>query len=57
MRRAVALLPPAQRLLLFLREYEGLRYREIAEVLGIPQGTVESRLHAARMRVARELEG
>ena len=54
-RRAVAALPTQQRIVLFLREYEGLRYREIAEVLQIPIGTVESRLHAARKRVAKEL--
>jgi len=55
-RRAVAALPPAQRVVLFLREYEGLRYREIAAILKIPLGTVESRLHAARRRVAKELD-
>ncbi|MGH7162287.1 MAG: RNA polymerase sigma factor [Planctomycetota bacterium] len=54
-RRAVAALPPEQRIVLVLREYEGLRYREIAAIVGIPLGTVESRLHAARLRVAREL--
>jgi len=54
-RRAIALLPPGQRIVLFLREYEGLRYAEIADVLGVPIGTVESRLHTARRRVAKEL--
>jgi RNA polymerase sigma-70 factor (ECF subfamily) len=54
-RGAVLKLPPEQRLVLMLREYEGLRYREIAAVLGIPIGTVESRLHAARRRVAEDL--
>lgn len=54
-RKAVLALSPEQRLILFLREYEGLRYREIAAILGIPMGTVESRLHAARQGVAREL--
>jgi RNA polymerase sigma-70 factor (ECF subfamily) len=54
-RRAVGALPVAQRLVLVLREYEGLRYREIAAALGVPIGTVESRLHAARRRLAKEL--
>lgn len=54
-RRAVLKLPAEFRLVLILREYEGLPYREIAEVVGIPIGTVESRLHTARRRVAKEL--
>jgi len=33
---------------LVLREMEGLDYDEIAQTLGIPVGTVRSRLHAAR---------
>jgi len=55
-RRAVLKLPPELRLVLILREYEGLPYREMARVLGIPLGTVESRLHTARRRVAKELK-
>jgi RNA polymerase sigma-70 factor (ECF subfamily) len=31
--------------------YQGLKYREAAEVLGIPVGTVKSRLHAAVQRL------
>ncbi len=44
-------LPADQRATLLLREIEGLDYREIAEVLGIPVGTVMSRLHRARQRL------
>ncbi len=41
-------LSPPMRAALVLREMEGLEYEEIAQVLGIPVGTVRSRLHAAR---------
>ena len=48
---AVLELPPASRTVLVLREYEGLSYREIAETLNIPMGTVMSRLNYARRRL------
>ena len=41
-------LSPPMRAALILREMEGLEYGEIAQALGIPVGTVRSRLHAAR---------
>lgn len=41
-------LPEDQRQTLILREIEQLSYDEVADVLGIPVGTVRSRLHAAR---------
>lgn len=47
-RQAVLALPPAARAVLVLREYEGLSYGEIASALGIPLGTVMSRLNYAR---------
>ncbi|MFH1143291.1 MAG: sigma-70 family RNA polymerase sigma factor [Candidatus Eisenbacteria bacterium] len=37
--------------ILILREFQGLTYAEMAEVLGIPRGTVMSRLHQARLRL------
>lgn len=46
-RRAVDSLPERLRRVILLSEFSGLSYREIAEALGIPEGTVGSRRHAA----------
>lgn len=54
-REAVLRLPGHCRGALVLREYQGLTYREIADVLDIPIGTVMSRLHDARRRLAADL--
>jgi len=45
---AIAALPPLFRETLVLRDVQGLNYREIAEVTGVPIGTVMSRLARAR---------
>ena len=45
---ALARLPLSQRVVLVLRAWEGLSEQEIATALGIPPGTVKSRLHRAR---------
>lgn len=50
-RAAVDALPERYRTVLALRELEGLTYQEIAEVLGLSLGTVESRLFRARRRL------
>ncbi|MGD8727376.1 MAG: sigma-70 family RNA polymerase sigma factor [Gemmatimonadales bacterium] len=55
--RAIDQLPAHERETLVLREFEGLRYREIAELLGIPIGTVMSRLYSARKALAKTLRG
>jgi RNA polymerase sigma-70 factor (ECF subfamily) len=44
-----------QREILVLRDYQDLSYREIAEVLEIPLGTVMSRLHTARRMLRQEV--
>jgi RNA polymerase sigma-70 factor (ECF subfamily) len=46
-RASVERLPDFLRQVLVLAYYQGLKYREIADILGIPVGTVKSRLHAA----------
>jgi RNA polymerase sigma-70 factor (ECF subfamily) len=50
-------LPTHLRQVLWLREMVGLSYAEIAEALSIPMGTVMSRLHSARRKLARRLVG
>jgi RNA polymerase sigma-70 factor, ECF subfamily len=46
-RASVDRLPDFLRQVVILAYYQGLKYREIADILGIPVGTVKSRLHAA----------
>lgn len=53
---AIGDLPPHEREVLVLKEFEELKYREIADLLGIPIGTVMSRLYSARKRLAEALE-
>lgn len=53
--RALGLLDEEHRAVFLLSEVEGLRYAEIAEVLGIPPGTVASRKHHAVQDLRREL--
>jgi RNA polymerase sigma factor (sigma-70 family) len=48
---AIAALPTVFRETLVLRDIEGLNYKEIAEVTGVPIGTVMSRLTRARSRL------
>jgi len=50
-RRAIAALPDNQRAVLVLARFEGLSYKQIAEVLEITEGAVESRLFRAMRRV------
>ncbi len=55
-RETIVTLEPLQREILDLRFAQGLAYAEIAEVLGIPLGTVRSRLHHAIAEVRCRLE-
>jgi len=53
---ALGSLPHMHREILVLREMQGMNYREIAGVLGVPMGTVESRLSRARGELRKLLE-
>ena len=48
-------LSPEQREVVFLKEFEGLRFREIADVLGCPESTVKSRMYFALDAMRRTL--
>ena len=56
-RRALAVLPQDQREVLLLKEYEGLKFREIADVLGVPESTVKSRMYAGLDAMRTSLTG
>jgi len=56
LRAAIARLPDKTRAALILREYEQLSYKEIAQVLRIPIGTVMSRLNYARRALGQLLQ-
>ena len=49
-------LDPPHREILLLREMQQMSYEEIAASLGVPRGTVESRLHRARAELKRQLK-
>jgi RNA polymerase sigma-70 factor (ECF subfamily) len=50
-RRALNQLPEEYRVVVLLAEFQQMRYQEIGEVLGIPVGTVKSRMHHAIERL------
>jgi RNA polymerase sigma-70 factor (ECF subfamily) len=50
-RAGVDQLPDFLRQVVVLAYYQGLKYREVAEIMGIPVGTVKSRLHAALVKL------
>lgn len=53
----VKTLAPEHREVIVMREFDQMSYSEIAEVLQVPLGTVESRLHRARADLRAKLEG
>lgn len=54
--RAIATLEPSQRVPLVLREFEGMSYEEIAEVLEVNVAALRSRLHRARLTLLSRLK-
>ena len=54
--RALQTLQPESRLIVFLREVEGLSTRDVASVVGISEANVKTRLHRARLSLRRHLE-
>ena len=55
--QAIAALPGEQRAALVLREFEGLSYQEVAEVLGTSLPAVKGRIHRARLTVIQQTKG
>src|SRR6187200_3423726 len=53
--RAMALLPEEQRTAIILKEYQGLTFQEIADLLGCPLSTVKTRLYQGLSVVRREM--
>jgi RNA polymerase sigma-70 factor (ECF subfamily) len=56
MQRAIESLDEEHRLLIVLRDVEELSYQEIAEITGLPEGTIKSRLHRARLAIKEWLD-
>ncbi len=55
LREAIRRLPPPYRIVLVLRDMEGLTDEEVAEITGLKPGTIRVRLHRARLFVRKEL--
>jgi len=53
--REIGKLPDEYRVVLVMRDVEGLTYEEIEKILKVPDGTVKSRLHRARMELKKKL--
>ncbi len=56
MQKAIASLDEEHRLLVILRDVEELSYQEIGEITTLPEGTIKSRLHRARMEIKEVLD-
>jgi len=56
LRAALSALPPSHRVIVFLREMEGLSTRDVARVMDISESNVKTQLHRARARLRQELD-
>jgi len=56
LQRGIAALDEEQRLLVILRDVEEMSYQEIGEITALPEGTIKSRLHRARMALKEWLD-
>jgi len=54
--RGLQKLKEDQRELLVLRDLQGFSYEEMCKLLGLPEGTIKSKLHRARMDLKQVLE-
>jgi RNA polymerase sigma-70 factor (ECF subfamily) len=57
LRAAISRLRPDYRELVSLRYEQELEYEDIAEITGLPMGTIKSSLHRARKELAQQLQG
>jgi RNA polymerase sigma-70 factor, ECF subfamily len=56
LRQALQHLPPAYRMIVVMREIEGLSTREVAAIAGVSEANVKQRLHRARLMLRKRLE-
>ena len=56
LRRALRTLSPGDRMIVLMREMEGLSTREVAKITGMSEANVKTRLHRARVRLQQSLE-
>jgi RNA polymerase sigma-70 factor (ECF subfamily) len=55
-RRALQAIPAEMRQVIIMKEYEGLKFSEIAEILGIPVSTVKTRMYTGLAELRKRLE-
>ena len=56
LRQALEHLPPSYRMIVVMREIEGLSTREVATIVGLSEANVKQRLHRARLMLRKQLE-